>query len=95
MANFPVALPKMCIELLTFKDDVVLDPFMGSGTTAIACLETDRRYVGFEISEDYCKIAEERIAYYTRSGNTTIPQKKSKKNTKNLDPVEKFNDLFD
>ena len=95
MANFPVALPKLCIELLTFKDDVVLDPFMGSGTTAIACLETDRKYIGFEISDSYCKVAEERIAFYKRSGNTTIPQKKTKKTQNPVETVEKFDDLFD
>lgn len=61
-ANFPVALPKLCIELLTFKDDIVLDPFMGSGTTAIACLETDRQYLGFELSSNYHKISEDRIS---------------------------------
>ena len=76
MANFPVALPKLCIELLTFKDDIVLDPFMGSGTTAIACLETDRQYIGFELSQDYHKIAEDRVANYVKTGNTTLPQPK-------------------
>jgi site-specific DNA-methyltransferase (adenine-specific) len=76
MANFPVALPKLCIELLTFKDDVVLDPFMGSGTTAIACLETNRQYIGFELSPNYHAIAENRIANYVRTGNTTLPRPK-------------------
>lgn len=61
-ANFPVELPKRCIELLTFKGDVVLDPFMGSGTTAIAAIQTGRRFIGFEISETYFKIANNRIA---------------------------------
>jgi site-specific DNA-methyltransferase (adenine-specific) len=42
--------------------DVVLDPFMGSGTTAVACIKTGRKYIGFEISEEYCRIAEERVA---------------------------------
>jgi site-specific DNA-methyltransferase (adenine-specific) len=64
VANFPVALPKLCIELLSFKDDVVLDPFMGSGTTAIACLQTGRRFIGFDISKNYVKIAEQRIQKY-------------------------------
>ena len=52
-ANFPVALPKLCVELLSFRDDLVLDPFMGSGTTAVACINTFRNYIGFELSEDY------------------------------------------
>jgi len=60
-ANFPIILPEKCINLLTFERDIVLDCFMGSGTTAIACLKTNRRFVGIELSKEYCKIAEERI----------------------------------
>lgn len=60
-ANFPVELPKRCINLLTYKNDIVLDPFMGAGTTAIAAIETGRNYIGFEISSNYCKIAKRRI----------------------------------
>lgn len=94
-ANFPVALPKLCIELLSFKDDLVLDPFMGSGTTAIACLETDRDYIGFEISENYHKIAEDRISNYVRTGNTTLPTVKKKLvKTKETQPSETFNNIF-
>jgi site-specific DNA-methyltransferase (adenine-specific) len=80
-ANFPVALPKLCIELLTFKDEIVLDPFMGSGTTAIACKQTGRNYIGFEISTAYCQVAQDRIDYYDRTGNITIKasDKKPKK----------------
>jgi site-specific DNA-methyltransferase (adenine-specific) len=61
IANFPVELPKRCIELLTYENDIVLDPFMGSGTTAIACLQTNRKYIGFEISSNYFKVASSRI----------------------------------
>jgi len=43
------------------ESDIIYDPFMGSGTTAIACIKTDRHYIGSEISEEYCKIAEKRI----------------------------------
>ena len=60
-ANFPISLPKMCIELLTYKGDVVLDPFMGSGTTAAACIETGRNYIGFEISPNYTEVANHRL----------------------------------
>ncbi len=60
-ANFPIALPKLCIELLTYKNDIVLDPFMGSGTTAVACIKTNRQYIGFEISKNYTTIANKRI----------------------------------
>jgi len=94
MANFPVALPKLCIELLSFKDDVVLDPFMGSGTTAIACKETGRQYVGFEISANYHKIAEQRIDNYTRTGNLTLPSVKSKKIKKSATKSTIDSDIF-
>ncbi len=60
-APFPVELPYRCIQLYTYKDDVVLDPFMGSGQTAIAAIKTDRHYVGYEIDEEYVKLAEKRI----------------------------------
>jgi len=46
---------------MTYVDDIVLDPFMGSGTTAVASVNLDRNYIGFEISENYCKIARSRI----------------------------------
>ena len=52
-APFPVALPKRCINLLSYKGDLVLDPFMGTGSTAIAAVETDRRFIGFELSKKY------------------------------------------
>lgn len=45
----------------TNENDVILDPFMGSGTTAIACKELDRNYIGFELDKDYYDIAQERI----------------------------------
>ena len=48
----------------SLKDMIVLDPFMGSGTTAVACIKTNRKYIGFELSEEYCKIAEKRIEPY-------------------------------
>lgn len=60
-ATFPVALPAWFIKLFTQEGGVVLDPFMGSGTTAIACLELDRHFVGIELSEKYHRIAMERI----------------------------------
>jgi len=50
------------IERFTDEGDVVLDPFMGSGTTAVACKELGRHYIGFEINEEYCRIAERRLA---------------------------------
>lgn len=60
-APFPVELPYRLIQLYTFQGDVVLDPFMGSGSTAIAALKAGRKYVGYENNPEYVKLAEERI----------------------------------
>ena len=51
------------ILLHTEADDLILDPFIGSGTTAIACLKTNRNFIGMEISPEYCEIANKRIGY--------------------------------
>jgi DNA modification methylase len=61
-AKFPVELPRRVIALLTEPDDVVLDPFMGSGTTAEAALLERRRYIGIEKSARYVKLARRRAA---------------------------------
>ena len=47
--------------MLSYREDVVLDPFMGSGTTGIACYETGRRFIGIELDEAYFQIAKDRI----------------------------------
>jgi site-specific DNA-methyltransferase (adenine-specific) len=60
-APFPVELPKRVIQLYTQPGDVVLDPFMGSGSTAIAAKLTGRHYVGYEVSAEYCQLAEKRV----------------------------------
>lgn len=61
-APFPVELPRRLVELYTFTDDLVLDPFMGGGSTALAAVETGRRYVGYDTDPDYVALAESRIA---------------------------------
>lgn len=61
-AAFPVDLPNWFIRLFTKKDDLVLDPFIGSGTTALAAIELGRKYVGIDIHEKYCKLAQERTS---------------------------------
>jgi len=61
-APFPVELPRRCIEMYSFAGDVVLDPFMGSGTTCVAAKITGRKYIGVDVSEEYCDIAEERLS---------------------------------
>ena len=60
-ANFSVELPKDAIKILSVDGDVVLDPFMGSGTTGVACQQLGREFVGCEISPHYFNIAEQRI----------------------------------
>jgi site-specific DNA-methyltransferase (adenine-specific) len=62
-APFPVELPKRLILLYTRPGDVVLDPFMGSGSTAIAAKLTGRHYVGYELSAEYCQLAEKRLEH--------------------------------
>jgi site-specific DNA-methyltransferase (adenine-specific) len=66
ICNFPIELPRRCINLLSYENDIVLDPFMGSGTTACACLITKRNYIGFEISSNYTRIAEYRLKDYDK-----------------------------
>ena len=63
-APFPVELPKRCIKLFSYVGDTVLDPFVGSGTTLIACLKTNRIGIGVEINEEYCKLAVKRLKRY-------------------------------
>jgi len=60
-APFPVELPYRLIQLYTFEGEIVLDPFMGSGQTGIAAIKTKRHYIGYEINEEYVKLAEKRI----------------------------------
>ncbi|MFH1531469.1 MAG: site-specific DNA-methyltransferase [Pseudomonadota bacterium] len=61
-APFPVALPERFIQLYTYRGDVVLDPFMGAGSTAVAASRNGRGYVGFDTDPDYVKLAQDRVA---------------------------------
>ena len=60
-APFPEELPNRLIKLFSFTNDIVLDPFMGSGTTAIASIKNNRNFVGYEINEEYINLANNRI----------------------------------
>ncbi|MCW1311624.1 MAG: site-specific DNA-methyltransferase [Candidatus Rehaiarchaeum fermentans] len=60
-AIYPENIIQELLKLLTRKGDIVLDPFIGSGTTAVACKKLERNYIGFDINPDYCKNAEERL----------------------------------
>ena len=60
-AAFPIDLPSWFIKLFTAPGDVVLDPFLGSGTTALAAKQLGRRYVGIDIKQEYCDLARTRM----------------------------------
>jgi len=60
-APFPVELAKRFINLYSFKNDLILDPFIGSGSTAIAAKLLNRDYIGYELNPEYVKIAKNRL----------------------------------
>ena len=60
-ATFSMDIPGKAIKILTYKDDIVLDPFMGSGTSAVAAEVLERRWVGIELSPDYTEVARKRV----------------------------------
>ena len=73
-AQFPLALIERIVKLSSRPDDIVFDPFMGSGTTALASIRNDRRFIGFEVREDYCRIAVERLEqYYAQPALEFVP----------------------
>lgn len=61
-APFPVELPRRLMLLYTYRGDLVLDPFMGAGTTAVAAVQEGRQFIGYDISPEYCAWARERVA---------------------------------
>ena len=67
-APFPIELPHRLIQLLSFTNDVILDPFMGSGTTGIAALKSNRNFIGFDTNQEYIDLAEERLLPYRKPG---------------------------
>jgi site-specific DNA-methyltransferase (adenine-specific) len=90
-APFPVALVERCLHLLTYEGDIVLDPFMGSGTTAVAAVNTGRRYIGYDTDAGYVRQARERVASLPP---TTLPERRTlKEQAKALLDAAGFTDL--
>ncbi len=79
-APFPEELPYRLIQLYSFKNDIVLDPFIGSGTTAVAALKTERYYIGYENNKDYIKLAEKRIAPFKEQVILSFANEKQNEN---------------
>jgi len=65
-APYPLELPIRIITFLSSENTIILDPFMGSGTTAIACINTNRNYIGFENNKEYFDIANKRISAHKK-----------------------------
>lgn len=65
-APFPEELPNRLIRLYSFKGDVVLDPFLGSGTTSLSAVKNDRKYIGYDTNQKYVNLANRRVDDYTR-----------------------------
>ncbi|GAH62591.1 unnamed protein product, partial [marine sediment metagenome] len=57
----PISVVRKFIKYWSNEGNIILDPFLGSGTTAVTCIETDRNFIGIEINPEYCEIAEKRI----------------------------------
>jgi DNA modification methylase len=71
-AQFPIELPRRLIRLLSDPDDIILDCFMGSGTTAIAALMENRQFIGIEIVPEYAQLAQQRVAAYLNNRQETL-----------------------
>lgn len=75
-AMFPIELPTRLIKMLTYKDDIILDPFSGSMTTAIAAINTGRRCICIEKDDNYFKIGSERVINHLRKTQSQLWQAK-------------------
>ena len=82
-APFPIELPRRCVKLFSYVDDVVLDPFSGSGTTLIAAVTNNRKGIGIDVDRKYCELARKRILENIEPAQVKTPKKKvMKKETK-------------
>jgi site-specific DNA-methyltransferase (adenine-specific) len=70
-ATFSMDIPDKAIKILTYKNDIVLDPFAGSGTSVVAAEINHRRWIGIELSENYAKVAKERVQHFVNQNKQT------------------------
>ena len=75
-SGFPIHIASIPIILTTKENDVILDMFMGSGTTALACVKHKRQFIGFDINKEYCEIARRRIKPYLEQIKLDVVGKK-------------------
>ena len=71
-APFPEELPYRLIQLYSFKNDFILNPFMGSGTTAVSAIKSERKFIGYDISQEYISLAEKRLQPYLTQTKITF-----------------------
>ncbi len=71
-APFPIELPARCIKLFSYTDDVVLDPFVGSGTTLIAAVKNGRYAIGIDIDKNYCQLSSQRLMSEAKLNQTNF-----------------------
>jgi len=71
-APFPEELPYRLIQLYSFKNDLILDPFIGSGTTAVSAIKSERKFIGYDISQEYISLAEKRLKPYLTQTKITF-----------------------
>ncbi|MYB47235.1 MAG: site-specific DNA-methyltransferase [Cenarchaeum sp. SB0677_bin_16] len=76
-APFPLELPRRCIQLFSYKEDIIFDPFCGSGTTIVAALDGGRYAKGVEISKEYYKLAKNRIRSNSETYQTRLLPKEN------------------
>lgn len=72
-ATFSMDIPDKAIKILTYRNELVLDPFCGSGTSLVSAIINDRRWIGIELSEEYCKVAKKRVNSFLTKKNTLFP----------------------
>jgi len=81
-APFPEELPYRLIQLYSFKGDLIFDPFMGSGTTGLTALKCERRFSGYEVSQEYLRLCNNRINAFKNQGMMVFDSSGSKYSSK-------------